>query len=137
MGTICNNILDKKGEYKWKIKILNSARGNIMVGVAPFDFDIGSSSYDYGWYLKCGSLNLYSGPPQNYGKKKYKSRKEVINLDEITLIMNTFKKTLTFSYILDNQERNSSYNDIPMDKPLAPAILLFNLDDSVEIISLE
>ena len=39
-----------------------------MIGVAPIDFDINSSSYDNcGWYLFCNSNPvLYSAPPHNY-----------------------------------------------------------------------
>ena len=136
MGSICDITLDKKEEYKWKIKILKSESRAIMVGVAPFDFDIRSSLYDYGWYLKCGSLNLYSGPPHNYAKRKYKKVDGIIKIDEITLIMNTKTKTLTFAFILGNQEKNKSYNDIPMNKPLVPAVLLYDNDDCVEIIAL-
>ena len=49
MGTICENILDKSKEYYWKIKILKTYNHNIMVGVAPIDFDINNSLYyNYG-----------------------------------------------------------------------------------------
>ncbi len=34
--------------------------------MAPIDFDINSSSYNYGWYLDCSNSCLYSGPPHNY-----------------------------------------------------------------------
>ena len=48
MGTICENILEKGKEFIWKIKILKNKNknNNIMVGVAPIDFDINSSTYD-------------------------------------------------------------------------------------------
>ena len=45
-GTICEYKLENSKEYKWKIKILKSKYKDIMVGVAPIDFDINSSSYD-------------------------------------------------------------------------------------------
>ena len=39
-GTICEYDLNEIKEYKWKIKILNSKRKQIIVGVAQSDFDI-------------------------------------------------------------------------------------------------
>ena len=72
MGTICENELDKSiEEHKWKIKILNTTQyKNIMIGVAPSDFNISSSSYNScGWYYYCWNSTLHSGPPQNYSKK--------------------------------------------------------------------
>jgi len=43
MGTICENELEEGIEYRWKIKILKVRYNDIMVGVAPIDFDINSS----------------------------------------------------------------------------------------------
>ena len=45
----------EKKEYKWKIKILKTENKNIMVGVAPYDFDINTSLYKYGWYIYCNN----------------------------------------------------------------------------------
>ena len=51
MGTVCEYELE---EYKWKIKILKTQNRCIMVGVAPIDFDINSSSFiTCGWYCNC------------------------------------------------------------------------------------
>ena len=48
--------------------------------------------------------------------------------------MNMKKRTLKF--IVNNEDKGESYSKIPIDKPLAPAIFLNNLNDSVEIIEL-
>ena len=48
--------------------------------------------------------------------------------------MNMNKRTLKF--IIDNEDKGESYTDIPIDKPRAPVIFLFNSNDSVEIIDL-
>ena len=71
MGTICEYELDKSlEEHKWKIKILNAQYKHVMIGVAPTDFDINSSSYNNcGWYLYCNDSCLCSGPPFNYSSK--------------------------------------------------------------------
>ena len=130
-GTICEDSLDEIKEYKWKIKILNSKYKRIMVGVAPSDFDINSSSYNHGWYLFCyESLNspLFSGPPFNYSGKST----NLNNIkDEIIIVMNMKKKTLKF--IIDNEDKGESYTNIPLDKPIFPAVLLYEKNDSVEI----
>ena len=155
MGTICENKLDKYDEYKWKIKVLNSNNKNIMVGVAPIDFDINSSTFsNCGWYFSCYNSMFYSGPPHNYpiiekkkekgGKKEKQEKKplkeEVSNNNineksdyEIILILNISKKTLNF--IVNNEEKKQSYSDIPLDKPLVPAVFLYNTNDSIEMIN--
>ena len=134
MGTICENELDKSiEEHKWKIKFLKTKAKAINIGVAPIDFDILSTQQysSCGWYLYCGNSALYSGPPFKYDFKKT-NLAEV--KDEIVVVMNMKKRTLKF--IINNEDKGDSYTDIPIDKPLFPAVLLYNKDDSVEIASL-
>jgi len=130
MGTICENELDKSiEEHKWKIKILKSQNKYIMVGVAPIDFDINKSNHSTcGFYLYCANSNLYSGPPFIYTNKQTNLSK--VN-DEVIVIMNMKKRTLKF--IINNEDKGDSYTNIPIDKPLFPAVLLFCQNDSVEI----
>ena len=131
MGTICEYELDKSiEEHKWKIKILKTTQNkHIMVGVAPSDFDINSSSYNTcGWYFYCINSSLYSGPPFNYSDKGTNLSK--VN-NEIIVIMNMKKRTLKF--IINNEDKGESYTDIPMDKPIYPAVFLYDTNDSVEI----
>ena len=134
MGVLCENELDALiEEHKWKIKILKSATNNIMVGIAPGDFDFNSSRYDNcGWYFYCYNSSLYSGPPFNHSGKNTNLGK-VDN--EIIVIMNMKNKTLKF--IINNEDKGESYTDIPIDKPIYPAVFLYNKNDSVEIIGLE
>ena len=132
-GTICENKLEENKEYKWKIKILKSKYKNIMVGVAPSDFDINSSLYNtHGWYLFCyyayQNPPLFSGPPFKYNEKKTDLNKVK---DEIIIVMNMKNRSLKF--IIDNEDKGESYTNIPIEKSIFPAILLFNKDDSVEI----
>ena len=131
MGTICEYELEKGKEHKWKIKILKSTKyKNIMVGVAPIDFDISSSNHSScGWYFYCYNSGLYSGPPHKYSNKGTDLSKVK---DEIIVVMNMNKGTLKF--IIDNEDKGESYTDIPLDKPLSPAIILWNTNDSIEII---
>jgi len=130
MGTICENELDKSiEEHKWKIKILKVTSNNLMVGVAPIDFDINSSSYNTcGWYFNFYNSFLYSGPPFNYSGKNVNLTK--VN-DEVIVVMNMKKRTLKF--IINNEDKGDSYKNIPIDKPLFPAVLLYWQNDSIEI----
>ena len=131
MGTICEYELDKSiEEHKWKIKILKTTQYKyIMVGVAPSDFDINSSEWSTcGWYFYCGRPTLFSGPPFNYNDKDTNLSK-VDN--EIIVVMNMKKRTLKF--IINNEDKGESYIDIPLDKPIYPAVLLYDTNDSVEI----
>ena len=136
MGTICEYELDKSiEEHKWKIKILKTKSKEIMVGVAPIDFDIHSSNHNTcGWYFCCydNDRSLYSGPPFNYSNKG--TNLSNVN-DEIVLVMNMKKRTLKF--IINNEDKGDSYTDIPIDKPIFPAVILYNTNDSVEILEIE
>ena len=130
MGTICEDELEKLKEHKWKIKILNSHQNKyIMIGVAPIDFDINTSDFrNCGWYYYCNNSALYSGPPFNYDNKSTNLSKVQ---DEIIVVMNIEKRTLKF--IINNEDKGESYSNIPIDKPLAPAVFLYYQNDSVEI----
>ena len=132
MGTICEDELDKSiDEHRWKIKILKTLEKNIMIGVAPIDFDICSSECKTcGWYLFCyySPPTLFSGPPFKFDCLKTNLSK--VN-DEIIVVMNMKKRALKF--IINNEDKGYSYENIPIDKPLFPAVLLLDTNDSVEI----
>ena len=131
IGTICQFELDKSiEEHKWKIKFLKTKNKYINVGVASIDFDFHSNhNYDSnGWYLFCKELTLFSGLPFKYSCKKTNFDKIK---DEIVVVMNMKKRTLKF--IINNEDKGDSYKDIPIDKPIYPAVLLYDVDDSVEI----
>ena len=105
-----------------------------MVGAAPKDFDINSSSYNTcGWYLHChhnyNNPSLYSGPPYNYSCKSTNLNKVK---NEIIIVLNIKRRTLKF--IIDNEDKGESYSNIPIDKPIFPVVLLYDKDDSVEIV---
>jgi len=132
IGIICEKRLDMdKDEHKWKIKILKTYNYNIMVGVATIDFDANSSDYsikNFGWYYNFINGTLYSGEPHNY-QGKYINLK--IKNDEIIIVMNMKKRTLKFRN--NKEDKEDSYLDIPLDKPIFPSILLRDIFDSVEI----
>ena len=99
-----------------------------MVGVAP-NFDFIAKNYDTcGWYLHCYNSCLFSGPPFNY--RGLKTNLKVIK-DEIIVVMNIKRRALKF--IINNEDKGDSYTNIPIEKPLFPAIFLLDKDDSVSI----
>ena len=129
MGTICTEALEKSQVHRWKIKILKThSNRQIMVGVAPIDFNIKSSSYNTcGWYYDIRN-ELNSGAPHNYSSQNANLGEAK---DEIIVIMNMIEGSLKF--IINNQDKGNSYTNIPLDKPIAPAVLMKNTNDSLEI----
>ena len=102
---------------------------SLMVTILnKFDIDI---ILNYGWYYSISSSSLYSDFPQNYRGKS-------INLDnknnEIKIKINM--KDGLFDLILENNNIISLYNNIPLDKPISLSVLLFDEEDSIEIVSL-
>ena len=81
-----------------------------------------------GWYYYCFNSTLYSGPPFYYDEKNSGLGK--IN-NEITVIMNIKKKSLKFK--INNEDKGDSYINIPIDKPIFPAVELYDKDYSIEI----
>jgi len=130
-GTTCLYELKKPFEYKWKIRIKRTETKQIMVGVVPSDFNIENIDFsDFtlnikGWFFYCYDNRLYSGPPHNYNNKAT----SITNLiDEIIVVMNMNNMTLKF--MINNKYKEIQYYDIPDDKPLFPAVCLFNCDEA-------
>ena len=129
-GTIILNELEKNKVHTWKIKLLNSRDNfHFYVGVASSEFDANKSYSDCGWYFYCWNGRLYSGPPHKFSGKSTKINSAK---NEIILIMNMKERTLKF--IIDNKDDNIIYNDIPIDKPLYPAIYMYYTKDSLQFI---
>lgn len=124
----------------WGIKVLKS-RGNngncIYIGVAPSSIDQNADDnyLKCGWYFSCYWSMLWSGPPHNYRGKRYGPRKvngEYVHTgDKIGIVMDTTHGGLSF--ILNNVDLGVAFEGIPLDKPLAPCIILFHEGDSVEL----
>ena len=81
-----------------------------------------------GWYFYCFNSTLYSGKPHNYKNKKATS--DLVNKN-INIIFNAIKGNLDF--ILDDNNKIEGYTNIPLDKKIFPAILLYDKYDTVEI----
>ena len=79
------------------------------------------------FFLK--NSTLYSDLPYYYRNKK--TNLKTIE-HEVTIIMDMKKRTLKF--LIDNEDKNdndSLYNNIPIEKPLYPTIILYNENDSL------
>ena len=133
MGSICKYQLEKDKEYSWIIKILKTQSYQIFFGVSTIKFDLNNSSYESnkncGWYLFLQNSSLYSGPPHNY--QGHNSKNINKKKDEIKVVMNMKKRTLQF--LIDNEIINS-YSNIPIDVPIVPSVMLYNINDSIEIL---
>ena len=42
-------------------------------------------------------------------------------------------KKRTLKFIINNEDKGDSYTNIPIDKPIFPAVFLYDQNDSIEI----
>lgn len=82
-----------------------------------------------GYYFYLNNSSLYSGLPQKYFNKITE-----LNMikKEIKIIINMKSKILKFK--IDDEEKEAVINDIPIENPLFPTILLYNKNDSIQFI---
>ena len=137
-----NTALPLNKVTSWSIKVLKSLNNDgswIYIGVAPFSINqnYGKGIYEkLGWFFNCYYSTLVSGPPHNYQKKRYGSKKmgngECVHTgDSVGIVMDTTKGELSF--VLDGMNLGVAYEGIPLDKPLVPCVTLGCKDDSVEL----
>ena len=139
---IGNTALPLNQVTSWNIKILNSIDNNgsgIYIGVAPFDVNQNGkwNCFNCGWYFRCYTSTLFSGPPHNYNWKEYGPRKEkygqyVHTGDSVGVVMDTTRGDLSFA--LNGVNHGVAYEGIPLGKPLVPCVILLCKDDSIELV---
>ena len=138
---LLNCFLSFSGATSWNIKILtswNNDGGGIFIGVAPFDIKQNEdNSEKCGWYFNCYASALWSGPPHNYRGRVYGPRKEkageyVRTGDIIGVTMDVERGELSFT--INEKNLGVAYKGIPLDKPLVPCVILYNKDDSIELV---
>ena len=123
----CENNLELNKIYTWKINLLNSKLKVILIGISIDEEELNPSLNNInGWYFYCFNSTLYSGKPHNYKNKKT----NLNNIDKDIIISFDMNKA-TLSFISGNKKE--SYNNIPLDKPLYPSILLYDKYDTIEI----
>ena len=145
----CNVPLPLDEVTSWSIKILksecNDGRG-IYVGVAPYDlykcinsYAVGVPYKEYGWYLNCNSLHLFSGPPYKYDDKKLywwpkfsKGEEFARPGDAVGVVMDA--KNGNIRFLLRGIDLGIGYKRVPLDKPLVPCVMIEKVNNSVEIV---
>ena len=156
------NILEEQKEYNFKIKIIKSKSKQIMIGIAQITPEIIDKDFfhyikgiqnvnsvfkkkflmyflnkkidksdlivNFRWYLSINNSSLFSDAPQNFRNSNINFK---INQDEI--IININMKDRTFNLLTDGENKLQLYNNIPLNKPISPSILLYDEEDSIEI----
>jgi hypothetical protein len=113
-GTNVNNFLKKKSLIYYLFQRMDK-------------FDI---YLNYGWYFSLNNSSLFSDSPQNY-------RNNSINYvvgDEIKININM--ENGSYNLYSNNENKIVLYNKIPLNNPISLSVLLFDEDDSIEIISI-
>ena len=137
-----NTPLPPSRATSWSIKIFDLiyVSGNFnYIGVAPTDIDQSavSNHCKCGWYINSYDSTLISGPPHRYKAKAYGTKKPgggcVHAGDAIGVVMDTARGELSF--VLNGVNLGVAYEEIPLDKPLVPCIVLRAKKISVEIVT--
>ena len=129
----------------WTIHISNSRQNNskyFYIGVAPSDLDQ-NDGYNLkrdGWYFHCFTFTLWSGPPHYYRDFPYKVTKknpvppQIKNKDDVGVVLDTSSKTTgVLSYVHNGINLGYAFEGIPLDCPLVPSVILYWLDDKIEL----
>lgn len=129
----------------WAIRILMSRQNNskyFYIGVAPSDLDQ-NDGYNLkrdGWYFHCFTSTLWSGPPHYYRDYPYNITKKnptpphIGNKDDVGVVLDTSSKTTgVLSYLHNGANLGIAFEGIPLDCPLVPSVILYWLDDKIEL----
>ena len=85
--------------------------------------------FNYGWYFDLNTSSLFSDYPQNYRNESIKCKVE----DEIKININM--RNGTYNLYTNDEKKKVLYDNIPLDKPISLSVLLYDEEDSIEIIS--
>lgn len=113
-------------------------RGNngMSLGVAPIDIDTDpgrENREECGWYFNFYEEKLYSGPPQNYRGKPYARRNEVGAGDLFRVTLDTTGPKGVLSFAQNGNDFGVAFDDIPLDKPLVPAVYFYGKGECIEL----
>lgn len=109
---------------------------DLLVGVAPVDIyqNMDESYMRSGWFIRARNFTLVSGPPHNYRDRAYGPSTTAVGKvgDVIGLEMNM--KNGTLSFLVNETGMGVAYENIPLDAPLVPVVILTGRKDCVEIV---
>lgn len=125
------------GAVKWAIRPVSVQDGLFMVGVAPANIDLNEDlpHMTCGWYFYCKDAMFYSNPYAHRRTTKYKKWSDAVKVsDEVGVVVDTGNRTISF--VVANECLGPSYVDVPVDRPLVPAVCLYKINDSVKILTI-
>ena len=116
----------------------NRGKG-VYVGVAPYDVDPNTANQKMcGWYVYCFNQTLWSGPPFGYRSRRFDGTTGGSFQGEVRLLFNSTRRPATLSVKMKNSPTfYVAYKNIPMDKPLVPAVVIEYVDTTVSISPME
>ena len=127
-GHMCGNafgstLLPKNKITFWTLKFLDfmDNGSSTYVGISQYNLGMPNGHDRKGWYLSCTDLQLVSANSPN-GHKKYGPGKSLHTGDTIGVVADTTKGNISF--VLNGVNYGVAYDEIPLDKPLVPCVIL-------------
>ena len=116
---------------RWIVEYNESGMGyfHYYLGIATSDFNINENYRHCGWYLYVWNQRLYSQNQDNIAIKDFNAD---VPKNEVKIVVNMKERTLKF--IIDGKDNGIAFKDIPLDKPLYPAIFMYYTNDSLQFI---
>lgn len=135
---LCEYPLPLSVNTKWSIRVLETCTNNgdnVLIGVAPSVIDQNNNfnHIESGWYLNCGNMSLYSGPPQRYNSKKVPQFENVSITRGTVIDIFVNPVTHTISYSINGVTAEDVYTGLP--SLIYPVVLLYFKGDSIELIT--
>lgn len=124
--------------HRWfvRLRALHAPTASILVGVAPATIDqtqIGNGN-KCGWYLFSGISSLWSGPPQRMRNRILFGVTPLRAGDAVGVILDTTGARGVLSFFITGHDWRVGYDDIPLDTPLVPCVILSEPNDCVEVV---
>lgn len=124
--------------HRWfvRLRALHAPTAAVLVGVAPAAVDqsqVGNGN-KCGWYLFSGISSLWSGPPQRMRNRILFGVTPLKAGDAVGVILDTTGPRGVLSFFITGHDWRVGYDDIPLDAPLVPCVILSEPNDCVEVV---